>query len=132
MAGDLVHHVFEKGNAGVKSGLAGAIEINLDGNLSFQGISFYPSLTFGHGDSVAVRRHNAANIQFADYTFSARRSPTTAFISVIAETGSDCRLEILHIGVHETVELVLDNRADSQLQQAGQRHSQLGVGLELG
>ena len=33
------------------------VEIDLDGDLCFQGISFYPSLAFGHGDSKVISRH---------------------------------------------------------------------------
>src|SRR5690554_2951042 len=52
VAGNLVHHVVKEGHTGVKAGFAGAIEIDLDGNLGFKGISLYPSLAFSHGDSV--------------------------------------------------------------------------------
>lgn len=52
VAGNLVHHVIKEGHAGVKAGFAGAIEVDLDRDLGFKGISLYPSLAFSHGDSV--------------------------------------------------------------------------------
>ena len=57
MAGNLIHHVLKERHARIEAGLAGAIEIDLDSDLCFQGISFYPSLAFGHGDSKVISRH---------------------------------------------------------------------------
>lgn len=54
MVGDLVYYVFEEGNVGVESGFIGVIEIDFDGDLSFQGILFYLSFMFGYGDFVVI------------------------------------------------------------------------------
>src|SRR5690554_7217905 len=39
-------------------------------------------------------------------------------------------LQVVHVGVYKAVELVLDDRTDGQLEQAGQGHCQLGASLE--
>jgi hypothetical protein len=46
--------VFKERHARVETGLAGAVQIDLYGDLCFQGITFYPSLAFGHGDSKVI------------------------------------------------------------------------------
>ncbi len=39
MAGDLIHHMFKKGHAGVKHAFTGAIEVEADVDFGFQGIA---------------------------------------------------------------------------------------------
>ncbi|MNC17940.1 hypothetical protein D3C75_658330 [compost metagenome] len=48
VAGDLVEHVLEEGYTDVESGLAGAIQIDGNLDLGFQGIALDGRLAFGH------------------------------------------------------------------------------------
>ena len=48
VAGDLVEHVLQEGHADGEARLAGAIEIDGDLDLGFQGVALYASRTFGH------------------------------------------------------------------------------------
>ena len=72
---NLIHHVLQEGHASVEAGFAGTVEIDLNGDLGFKGISFYPSLAFGHGDSVTIERHSAGKIFPAIIPFMSARVP---------------------------------------------------------
>ncbi len=48
VTGDLVEHVLQEGHADGEARLAGAIQIDGDLDLGFQGVALYVSRTFGH------------------------------------------------------------------------------------
>jgi len=48
VTGDLVEHVLEERHTDGEARLAGAIEIDGDLDLGFQGVALYASRTFGH------------------------------------------------------------------------------------
>src|SRR5690606_19534934 len=114
VTGDLIHHVIKEGHAGVKAGFAGSVEIDLNGNLGFKGISLYPSLTFGHGDSVV-------KTGLLPKTMCSRIIPVnTAGVPQWDQypDSSERLFQVVHVSINQAVELVLDHRADGQFEQA--------------